>query len=474
MGVIIIKKTYITKMPDKAGAFLKASEIISFHGGNIVRVSYNKAVDVHTLFIDVSANQEQLGKITEELESLGYLTNQKNENKVILISLKLSDKPGSVKPVLDILNRYDINISYMNSQENGTEYQYFKMGLFIEEPKIIKDLLDEVSKLCDVKIIEYNVTEKILDSTVFYISFANEMRNLLLLSQEQTNEFIINSNKIMQLLDEKNELPHKTFEYIRRFAKFVVDHKGDNFNAVISKKKITDKVTLHLIEPPCGSNTYILEGENELLFVDSGFACFKNEMQVIFNNLFPNFEKRKKNIILTHSDIDHAGLASMFDIIYVSQASFENFQLEQNGMDNFREQNFLHAPYCRLSRIISRYKSPEISQLKVIGQKADDKILSQIGKLSFANLNFRIFEGNGGHVKGEIILICDDIKLIFTGDDLVNIKGFSPDQQKFNLLAPYLMTSVNVDSEKATLCRNELLKKTVGYLICPGHGTWNQ
>ncbi len=91
----------------------------------------------------------------------------------------------------------------MNSQENGTEYQYFKMGLFIEEPKVIKDLLDEVSKICDVKIIEYNVSEKILDSTVFYISFANEMRNLLLLSQEQTNEFIINSNKIMQLLDEK-------------------------------------------------------------------------------------------------------------------------------------------------------------------------------------------------------------------------------------------------------------------------------
>lgn len=232
-------------MPDKAGAFLKASKIISFYGGNIVRVSYNKAVDVHTLFIDVSANLQQLEKITEELEALGYLSNEKNENKVILISLKLPDKPGAVKPVLDILNRYEINISYMNSQENGTEYQYFKMGLLIEEPKVIKDLLDEVSKICDVKIIEYNVSEKILDSTVFYISFANEMRDLLMLSQEQTNEFIINSNKIMQLLDEKNELPHKTFEYIRRFARFVVDHKGDNFNAGISKKKF--QIKLHFI-----------------------------------------------------------------------------------------------------------------------------------------------------------------------------------------------------------------------------------
>ncbi len=197
-------------------------------------------------------------------------------------------------------------------------------------------------------------------------------------------------------------------------------------------------------------------------------------MQVIFNNLFPDYNKRRKSIILTHSDIDHSGLASLFDNIYVSKASFENFQLEQNGMNNFREQNILHAPYCRLSRIISMYESPDISKLKIIGQKADDEILSNIGELSIEDLNFRIFEGNGVHVKGEIILICDDIKLIFTGDDLVNINGFSQDQQKFNLLAPYLMTSVNVDSNKATLCRNEILKKTEGYLICPGHGTWYQ
>ena len=33
-----MQKTYITTMPDKAGAFLKANQIIAGHGGNIVRV----------------------------------------------------------------------------------------------------------------------------------------------------------------------------------------------------------------------------------------------------------------------------------------------------------------------------------------------------------------------------------------------------------------------------------------------------
>lgn len=45
-----MKKSFITEMPDKSGAFLKAGKIIAHYGGNIVRVSYNKSLDVHTLF----------------------------------------------------------------------------------------------------------------------------------------------------------------------------------------------------------------------------------------------------------------------------------------------------------------------------------------------------------------------------------------------------------------------------------------
>ena len=58
-----VKKTYITRMPDKAGAFLVAGQIISRAGGNIVRVNYNKAVDLHTLFIEVTGTQAQHERI---------------------------------------------------------------------------------------------------------------------------------------------------------------------------------------------------------------------------------------------------------------------------------------------------------------------------------------------------------------------------------------------------------------------------
>ena len=50
-----MKKTYVTSMPNHIGAFLKASKCFSALGINITRVSYNKAVDSHTLFIDAEA-----------------------------------------------------------------------------------------------------------------------------------------------------------------------------------------------------------------------------------------------------------------------------------------------------------------------------------------------------------------------------------------------------------------------------------
>ena len=52
-----MKKTYITTMPDDIGAFLKASECFASLGVNITRVSYNKAIDSHTLFIDADGDK---------------------------------------------------------------------------------------------------------------------------------------------------------------------------------------------------------------------------------------------------------------------------------------------------------------------------------------------------------------------------------------------------------------------------------
>ena len=100
-----MKKTYITTIPDHIGAFLKASERFAALGVNITRVSYNKAVDSHTLFIDAEGDDEQLREADRELTRIGYLQTAQNENSIVLLEFMLRDVPGSVTEVLRLIHR---------------------------------------------------------------------------------------------------------------------------------------------------------------------------------------------------------------------------------------------------------------------------------------------------------------------------------------------------------------------------------
>ena len=69
-----MKKTYVTKMPNHIGAFLKASKCFFDLGINITRVSYNKAVDSHTLFIEVDGEEKQLEMANEKITDRRFLS----------------------------------------------------------------------------------------------------------------------------------------------------------------------------------------------------------------------------------------------------------------------------------------------------------------------------------------------------------------------------------------------------------------
>jgi glyoxylase-like metal-dependent hydrolase (beta-lactamase superfamily II) len=236
---------------------------------------------------------------------------------------------------------------------------------------------------------------------------------------------------------------------------------------------------LYTLEPPCGSNTYILQIKDELLFVDSGFSCYKKEMAKLFKELIPNFKSKPKTSFITHADVDHVGLLNTFDKNYMSQNCYENFALEQNHKKDFREQNPAHEPYCVLSKIISDYQIPDLekcvpvsinkTEFEIINQ-IDKNIFTYIGNITFSDYDFLFFEGNGGHVKGETIILCEKLKLLFTGDIFVNIKGFSPQQKEFNSLAPFLMTGVDENPDIAKAEREYIKQIFAGYTICPGHG----
>ena len=468
----MIRKTYITRMPDQSGAFLLAGRIISEVGGNIVRVNYNRAVDTHTLFIEVAADEAQHARIEQRLRECDYLAAEgDNDQRIMMIVLKLPDVPGTVLPVLEVLSRHNVNISYISSQENGTGWQDFKMGLLIDNTEEITRLIDEISRICEIRILDYEVTDRLLDGTVFYITFANEMRDILSLDQTQTNDVLVWANRIMQRLDEDHQPVLQTFDYIRRFAQFVRSRKGESFNAQLNAFSPAPGLLLYTIEPPCGSNTYILRWRDELLFVDCGFACYREEMLALFRYHIPDFDMLHRRIMITHADVDHVGLLDLFEEAWMPRSCYDNFVLEQRGEPNFRESNPLHEPYCRLSKVISEYSTPPLSVCRVIGEKTNDALFTPIGTISFGEWEFEVWEGRGGHVRGECAIVCPELKLIFSGDIYVNIRGFSAEQREFNTLAPFLMTGVESVPALSRENREYLIKTYHGYTFCPGHGS---
>lgn len=468
-----MKKTYVTNMPNHIGAFLKASRCFFQLGINITRVSYNKAVDSHTLFIDVEGDEENLNKASEKLKEIGYLSNGEEGGKIILLEFRLEDKPGSVTGVLELISKFNFNISYISSQENGSGYQSFKMGLNVSDIVSLTEFITRAEKICAVKIIDYNRTERVYDNSIFYNSYVDGLVNVMNLSAEKKEELLVNVNLAMQTLDEQGLLPYKTFDSISKFAELLAESKGENFKPRITEHEITKKTKITLIEPDCGSNTAIIESDGERFFVDSGYACYKEEMLKLFNDLIPDFKKGKERIIVTHADVDHCGLLNEFDQVISSERTIECLKAESEKRVGYREKNKLHRPYVNICKILTEYQTVEKERLSSPWKKSQlNAIIVQIGFIKIGELNFEVYEGQGGHLAGEIILIDFEHRVAFTGDVFVNLKEMTKKQAEYNQYAPILMTSVDTDS---ALCSKErvavLQRMGVGeWFIFGGHG----
>ena len=92
-----MKKTYVTTVPNHIGAFLSASRLLAALDVNITRVSYNKAVDSHTIFIEAEGSRQQLAQADEQLAAIGYLRSGGAEKSVVLLEFQLRDVPGGAR-----------------------------------------------------------------------------------------------------------------------------------------------------------------------------------------------------------------------------------------------------------------------------------------------------------------------------------------------------------------------------------------
>ena len=449
-----MKKTYVTTMPNHVGAFLKASECFASLGVNITRVSYNKAVDSHTLFIDAEGDEAQLAKADAELAKIGYLQSAREDKSVVLVEFTLRDVPGGVTEPLRLIDRYRLNISYISSQENGSELQSFKMGLFIDSEEKLRDFLRDAQAVCPVRVLDYNHSERVFDNSIFYQSFVSGLMKCADIPEESRGALLVNSNLIMQMLDEKGLSPFKTFESISRFAELLSKCRGAAFSPRVTRYAVAEETELILVEPPCGSNTAILRSRGETLFIDSGYALYKDEMLALFRRLLPGFDDMKKRIFVTHADVDHCGLLPLFDEVIATEKTKKCLELEHCGENGYREQNPLHKPYISICKALTLYSPPDPARITALWKSPETQRapLEQVGFFDCGEMRFEVYEGKGGHLPGETVLIDYAHRVAFTGDIYVNMRGMTREQSEYNKYAPVLMTSVDTDP---ALCAEE-------------------
>ena len=466
-AVTIMKKTYVTSLPDHIGAFLKASKCLAELGLNITRVSYDKAVDSHMLFLDAEGTESQLRAADEVLEKIGYLQNRASDSSIVLLEFDIEDIPGGATAVLELIGQFHFNISYINSQESGADCQKCKVGLHVEDPGRISQFIEQAEKLCKVRIIDYNSSGRTYDNTIFYSTFVRGLSQMLGLSETQKQGLLVNSNLAMQTLDELGQSPYRTFDSISRFAELLARSRGEDFRPRISTHTITDQTEILLIEPACGSNTAVIKNGGKLLFVDSGFPFYREETLRLLRSLIPDFDITPKTLLLTHADVDHCGLMELFDEVIVSHASARCLTQEYRQEGGFREKNPLHKPYVSILKILTDYTPADPSRLKTPWPEITDlqAPLTQIGFFDFGDLHFEVYEGKGGHLPGEIVLIDYDHDIAFTGDVYLNIRGFTAEQAEYNQYAPILMTSVDTDPKLCSQERTAILRRL-------GVGNW--
>ena len=127
---------------------------------------------------------------------------------------------------------------------------------------------------------------------------------------------------------------------------------------------------------------------------------------------------------------------------------------EYEGKNGFREENPLHKPYISICKILTSYKPTDPKKIVSPWRERSNSAepLEQIGIFDFGELHFEVYEGRGGHLPGETVLIDYNTHIAFTGDVFVNTHGFTPQQAQYNRYAPILMTSVDTDPR---LCAEE-------------------
>ena len=469
--------SFIACMPDKPGALHRAAGIITRYRGNINRIQYDRRIDPQTVFFEVTASSEAYGKIREELENIGYLQTSPHPVAFLRFHVYLPNRPGALFELLNYITSAGANITFLDFDDRGQHPERLVVSLNIENTELIDSLLNRLKSGYRLEILEYDTTGEKLDDTVFYLRFAQKLRAFTGDAEDGfLMRFLHDINHIAQELSNLEKDPREVFENILKVGETLNRTSGAGFYADVQRVRIKDDIELFNFQPPCGGNIYLFNTPDEGVMIDSGYGIYFPDLVNMLQHYGLGDLSRIKRIYITHADAS-----------YLNRETLKVARETSRAYGSTHQECILEEVYTKMINLFSRFNPPANFKLfpDLPSRKEDVEWRGSfpvIARFRIGGLEFEALEGLGGHMHGEVLYLCPEEGLLFPEDALINFKSLSPERTGYNVLADYLMTSVNVDSILAREERKALLSLISGLdaelaskgkrcIVCCGHGS---
>ena len=269
---------------------------------------------------------------------------------------------------------------------------------------------------------------KNLDDTVFYLRFAQELREIIGLEDEDfLLKLLHDTNHIAQELTSQGRDPHMVFESILKTGRTLRQTTGLGFYADVQEIHLNSEGSLFCFQLPCGGSVYILRNNGRLAMSDTGFGILHREMIDMLAH-FGLDPREIERICITHADADHSGGGAFFDAPAL---------LHPGSVEIIRSANrALWLPNAGIHPGRGLYKTDQsvfpiqpTHKHRAAGGEWKEKRngLTKLGAIDVCGLSFEVLESLGGHLHGHIFFLSVGARLMFTGDCLINFDSLTKD-----------------------------------------------
>jgi glyoxylase-like metal-dependent hydrolase (beta-lactamase superfamily II) len=458
-------------LADRPGSLAELASIFSQYAINIVFFHYNRTEHPNRVLLEVESDSaDALNLVRKELTRLALFTPDSADRfelgvidtrNILKIEVQLEHRPGTLGRFALLLAKHNANVIHMYYHEEVSETSAH-VSIVTNDPQEIDQILKEMNDkgyyystvyrgaghrhIEDV--IGLNLAERFFFSLqkILHTDDIAQLKKLVASSKLLTDSLVNFSREAGKYFGEGNIITS-----VLAFASASLSKTGVHFSCRRLPPINRGGVTCHIFRLPSGGNLSLLEGEEGLLMIDSGYGLYYNDVKQLFheNGFAPS---QIKGIYLTHADADHAGLSGYFSRefgipVHLHSAAKGIIEHENRAWGSDTPLLTLNHYFTVLVNEFTRSGFPDTWTAFGNTVTRPGSIFRAIDSFHFSGHTYYVIESLGGHVPGQVFFFSDDSGLIFTADYLLLVESLSPEERELLSYPKFFMQSTNVNSQ---------------------------